>query len=260
LTTTEPIYTPETVSPALQLNWGLTIFWRQTPIPDNAWLTQLQADTEPDGVRVLRHRVCSNDASQFFISTQPHVSPAQMIRSVKGRLQHLIRERQPKAFQRNYAIRSIGSATRSVVEEYVGKQLDRHSMADSRVQNMLHDYQRVHPAVDLSLPVLTAHGKCWYGLHLVFVNEQRWSEIRREVLDSRMQMIQRVAEKHGHRMSRVALLADHVHVTLGCAVDQRPAEIALSYLNNLAYAAGMKPVFQLSYYVGTIGEYDRGVV
>ena len=55
-----------------------------------------------------------------------------MIRSVRGRLQYLVREQHPKALQRNYAVRSIGAATRTVVEDYVAKQMDRHRMADPR--------------------------------------------------------------------------------------------------------------------------------
>jgi len=113
----EPIYTAENVTPAYQLNWGLTVFWRQPPIPDHEWLKKLQAATEPDGVRILKRR-----------------------------------------------------------------------------------------------------------------------------------------------LSRVGLLPDHIHLTLGCPIDQSPETIAISFLNNCAYAVGMKPVFQFGYYVGTIGEYDRGAV
>ena len=260
MTTPAPIYTPQNVSPAYQLNWGLTIFWRQSSVPDSEWLAALQTATEPDGVRVLKHRFIDNDASQFFVSTKPHVAPAQMIRTVKGRLQYLIRDQQPKAFQRNYSVRSIGAATRSVVEDYVARQTERHTMADPRVQNLFQQYQKTYSGHDLSQPVLSAHGQYWYNLHLVLVNEDRWREVRPDVLDSLIQMIERVAAKYGHRLSRVGLLADHIHTTLGCTIDQSPEEIALSYLNNCAYAIGMKPVFQFGYYAGTIGEYDRGAV
>lgn len=85
-------------------------------------------------------------------------------------------------------------------------------------------------------------------------------ELRPSVLDKMSAMIESVAAKYGHRISRVGLLDDHVHLTLGCIVDQSPQDIALKYLNNCAYAIGMKPVFQFGYYAGTIGEYDRGAV
>jgi REP element-mobilizing transposase RayT len=255
-----PIYTPDNTNPAYQLNWGLTLFWRQSPVPDRNWLSALKEVTESDCVRVLKHQVTSQEASQFFISTKPSVSPPQLIRSVKGRLQHLIRQQLPKAFRRNYCLRSIGSATRETVEEYVANQRGHHRMADPRVQERLAEFQKSFPRVDLSKPAFSAHGEYWYNLHLVIVNAERWMEIRHGVLRGLLDMVQSAASKHAHRLSHMALLADHLHLTLGCPIDQSPEEIALGYLNNCAYACGMKPVFRMSYYVGTIGEYDRGAV
>ena len=85
----ERIDSPQNVNPAYQLNWGFTIFWREH-VPDSDWLSLLQSATEHDGVRVLKHRMATNDASQFFVSSKPQVSPAQMIRSVQGCLQYLV--------------------------------------------------------------------------------------------------------------------------------------------------------------------------
>ena len=133
-------------------------------------------------------------------------------------------------------------------------------MADARVQSLLRQYQKTYPGVDLSQPVSSVHGQYWYNLHLVIVNDHRWMEIRSSELDKLSAMIESVATKYGHRISRVGLLADHIHMTLGCVVDQSPKDIALSYLNNCAYAIGMKPIFQLGYFSGTVGEYDRGAV
>ena len=84
LKTTEPIYSPQNMNPAYQLNWGLTIFWREHPIPEPDWLTQLQSATEPDGVRVLKHRTTTRDASQFFVSTKPQVAGAQPMLHIRA--------------------------------------------------------------------------------------------------------------------------------------------------------------------------------
>ena len=256
----KPLYTPDNVTPAYQLNWGLTIFWRQAPIPDNAWLAPLKDVTEPDGVRILKHQFTTGDSSQFFISTKPHVSPSRTIWSVKGRLQNLVRRQRPQAFQRNYCVRSIGSVTRAVIEQYVANQLARHPTADPDVQQRLARFQRTFPDVDLSQPVFSAHGEYWYNLHLVIVNEERWREIREEVWQRLSDTIDAVAVKYGHRLSRVGLLPDHIHLTMGCPIERSPEDIALSFVNNLAYACGMKPMFKYGYYVGTFGEYDRGAV
>jgi len=256
----EPVYTPDNTKAAYQLNWGLTLFWRQTPVREQSWLADLQAATETDGVRVLKHRFTTGDASQFFVSTKPHVSPAALIWSVKGPLQNVVNQQKPKAFQRNYSVRSIGSAKRTVVEDYVADQLGHHPMADPNVQQRLARFQKTYPDVDLSKPCFSSHGQYWHNLHIAVVNEERWTEIREDVLQKLSDMIEGVASKHGYRLSRVGLLADHIHMTMGCPIDRSPQEVALGYLNNCAYACGMKPVFQFSYYVGTFGEYDRGAV
>ena len=73
-------------------------------------------------------------------------------------------------------------------------------------------------------------------------------------------MILGVAQKKGHRLSRAAILPDHVHLTLGCAINETPEAVAIAYLNNLAYAQGMQPLYRHSYYVGTFGEYDLDAV
>jgi REP element-mobilizing transposase RayT len=256
----QPLYTRDNTKAAYELNWGLTIFWRMTPVPDAIWLAALQSATELDGVRVLKHSLTTGDAGQFFVSTKPHVSPQELIRSVKGRLQHEIRSYVPKAFQRNYCLRSIGAAARHVVEQYVADQLGHHRAADPDVQRRLARYQKSYPAVDLSAPSFSTHGEYWYNLHVVFVNDERWREIRERVLEKRLATIEAAARKHRHRLSRAAILADHVHLTLGCEIGESPDDVILAYMNNCAYACGMAPEFRFSYYVGTIGEYDRGVV
>lgn len=73
-------------------------------------------------------------------------------------------------------------------------------------------------------------------------------------------MLQRVAQKKNHLLSRIGLLAEHAHWTVGCSIDESPLEVGLGYLNNLAYALGMRAVFQPSFYAGTFGPYDMGAV
>ena len=147
----EPIYTAENCNLAYQLNWSLTIFWRAQAL-DSDWLERLSRAIEPDGIRILNHRLPTPDASQFLISTKPDVSASLIPARVKGRLQHLIRDREPKAFQRNYSLRSVGSTRREKLEAYVEGQLDRHPPADERVAARFERYQIHDPAIDLSAP------------------------------------------------------------------------------------------------------------
>ncbi len=254
-----PIYTTANCKPSYKLNWSLAFFCRK-PITGIDWLEELKAETKKDGVRILSYHPRDPKTEQFVVSTKPEVEPEKILWSVKGRFQNIVRNKYPKAFQRNYFLHSIGSANREVTEGYVSTQLNHHKMADSRVQDKLKKYQITYPEVDLSQLIQSSHGRYIYNLHLVFVNNGRWMEIREEHLEKVSNMLMNVAEKKGHRLSSSGILADHIHVALGCKINEAPGEVALSYLNNLAYAQGMKPIYQSGYYAGTFGNYDFGAI
>lgn len=133
-------------------------------------------------------------------------------------------------------------------------------MADANVRERLKQYQIYCPDVDLSEPQTSSHGRYWYNLHIVLVNDGRFMEIRDAVLRGLKETIVKAARRKNHRLSRVAIVPDHIHMTLGCNLEEAPEEVVLSYMNNLAYGCGMKPVFRYSYFVGTFSEYDLGVI
>jgi len=255
----EPLYTHENCRPSFQLNWSLALFWR-APAPPDLPLPELQAVLEPDGVRVLSHHAASPGVSQFAISTNPDVSPADIVRLVKGRLQYIVREQYPKAFARNYFVSSIGPATRNAIEEYVSSQLDHHRMADPRVHEMLNRYQMRIDGAQLSKVRYSGHGQFIYNLHLVFVQAERWRDVNDTRLANTNDMIVKVSQKKGHVLSAIGVFADHMHITLGCGLTEAPGEVALGYMNNLAYCQGMVRVYQYGYYVGTFGEYSWGAI
>jgi REP element-mobilizing transposase RayT len=254
-----PIYTPDNCTFTGPLQWGLSVFWR-TPQTDASWFDDLKTAVAVDDLHLLGHRFARPDLSQFIVSTRAHTAPVFLVQRIKGRLQYLVRQAMPKALSASYALRSFGRVTREVTENYVASQLDHHRMADERVQEMLEGYQVVREEVDLSIPRSTSQGRYWYNLHLVFVHRERWAEVREEVIGKLHDMVVRVCEAKGYVLSRAGLLADHLHLALGCPIDASPAEIALGFLNNLAFVHGMKAIYQFGAYVGTFGEYDQGAV
>jgi REP element-mobilizing transposase RayT len=255
----EPIYVAENCEPAYQLDWVYSLFWHRTPV-DFAWYEELKELSEKDNIRLLQHAFEEPNISKFLISTQPHVAPITIAQRVKGRLQRLIRDKMADAFRRNYGLRSIGSTRREKLEKYLESQLAHHPMADERVMARLTKYQIVNEDVDLSQPSQTSHALYWYNVHLVFVNEARWMEIRDETLKATRDMIVKAAAAKGHWLSRGAIVPDHVHLAMRCNLTESPEEVALSYMNNLAYVGGMRPTFRYGYYVGTFSEYDLGVI
>ena len=254
-----PFYTAQNCRAAYQLNWSLSVFWHDPVMSPDSWLEPLKVIVENDGVRVLEHRLSAKNVSQFLLSTKPQVSPSAAIRSVKGRLQYLVRQERPKAFRRNYSILSVSSANLETIESYVASQVEHHAMADPRICERLRNYQITDPQVDLSLVQCSSHGEFTYNLHLVLVNSEREIDVREESLQITHDGIPRISCKKGHRLSRAGITGDHIHITLGADVAETPTDVALAYLNNLAYFH-KKPIFQSGYFVGTYGQYDLGAI
>jgi REP element-mobilizing transposase RayT len=256
----QPIYTAANCRSAYQLNWSLALFGR-VPFPRlETWAEPLRQATETDGVRILEQRLKAANVVQLLVSTRPETAPAQALRSVKGRLQYLIRDEIPKAFHRNYRLESVGSARQDVVAQYVAQQRAHHPMADPRVQERFAQYQIRCPEVDLTQLRTTAHGQFLYNLHLVLVHAERWHEVGDGPLTATRDMIRKVCRTRGYRLSQAGIVADHLHLTMGCDVTQAPQEVALCLLNNLAYVQGMRPIYQYGFYVGTFGNYDLGAI
>lgn len=257
-----PLYTAETIHVAYQLNWSVTLFWRD-PITSDEWLVPLREATESDGVRILEHQFAAPDISRFLVSTKPGVAPPAMLRSLKGRLQVLVRAVRPRAFQRHYDVHSLGQARRETVETYLAGQVEHHPMADPRVTKSLERNQIEQgdvEGVDLSAMRSSGHGRFRYSLHLVMGRTERHREIREEKLAIAREGILRISRERGMLLSRAGVLPDHLHLLVGCPWEMSPLEVALCIMNNLAWMHGMKPIFEPGAYLGTVGEYDRNAV
>jgi REP element-mobilizing transposase RayT len=221
----QAIYTRDNCNVAFQLDWSFSIFWKD-PIDSADWLETLKQQTEPDGVRILQHRFPRDDLSLFLVSTKPHVAPSQLARSVKGRLQYLMRSTRPKAFQRNYSIHSIGSVRCESVERYIAGQLVHHPFADDRMNARFEQYQIHQAGIDLTRPRFSHHAQYWYNLHICFVNENRLRETDEDVLSLTRETILQTSRNAGHLLSQGAIVPDHIHLSVGCGISDAPIDVA----------------------------------
>ena len=256
----QPLYTPDNTTAAYQLNWSVALFGTGELPSLDVCLNDLKRATESDGVRILEHHRSDSNVSLFLVSTKPALSPSQIIRSVKGRWQYLIRDVVPKAFRRNYSITSVGEPTSEVLDKYLARQPQNHPMADADVQQRIEALQFHDVSVNLVADRISSHGRFIHSLHVVLENESGWNEIRNDVLIRSRRMIIDSAAKHGWGLARIGIVSNHLHVLLTADVTESPASVAISLMNNLAYVQGMRPVFRFSYYVGTFGEYDRAAI
>lgn len=255
-----PIYTAENCPPAFQLNWSYSLFWRGTAIDDEQWKEALNETLSADGIRILKVHQPQSNVTQLLLSTLPRVSAQFLVQRVKGRLQYLIREQVPSAFRRNYSLSSVGSTKRAKLEAYVAQQIEHHQYADPRFRAKLQRFQIVNPQMDLSKSRASSHALYSFNVHVVLEVQTGGAAYDEPTLQAWHDMIVRASEVKGHRLSRGSVLPDHIHLLLGCQLEESPEQVALGYLNNLAHACGMRALFKFSYFVGTFGEYDLGAI
>jgi REP element-mobilizing transposase RayT len=220
----------------------------------------LKSATEPDAVRILEQKQMDDLRLQFLVSTRPHVSPAEVVRSVKGRLQYLMRAIKPKIFQGTYNISSIGEANNDCLSSYVAKQPQRHPMADPSVQKQIEHLQFYDATADLKEPQFSNHGRYLHNLHIVIENRDHLHNVNEDVLRKLRSMIIRSCAQKQHLLARIGLVSNHMHLLLGCNNVSSPQSVALALMNNMAYALDMQAISEFSYYVGTFGPYDRDAI
>jgi REP element-mobilizing transposase RayT len=198
---------------------------------------------------------------QFTFSVRPKVSPVFFAARVKGRLQHALREAGlTTSFSRKVAVRTVGQNHRTDVEAYIQRQVEREPLADPRFKDLLREFTVVNSSVDLSGSTETNSGRYWYNLHLVLVVESRYRIGDPVWLRTIRDWSFKIAAKKGYSISRLSVMPDHVHASLRGNIAHCPEEVALAFLNNLAFALGQKRVWEPCYYLGTFGEYDMGAV
>ena len=215
----DPIYNPHNTRVAYQLNWSLSLFGKQSLPKSISWIDDLKVAAKPDGVQILSCSSPQSNVVQFLLSTRPELAPSQIVRSIKGRLQHKIRDVLPKAFRRNYHIQSVGDANSEVLDKYVAGQPAKHPMADADVQDFF-EANQFYDSKDLSKPSIGNYGQFLNSLQIVVENGDDWNEVRKDQLLQVRDIIVGAAKKKDWKLSRIGL-ANHLHILVGAAVGRQ---------------------------------------
>ncbi len=228
---------------------------------DAAVLKDLSRLWETDGMRLLEH-YWSEEKIQLTFSTTPTVSPAFVAGRAKGRLQHALRQAVPafSGFSRKVSVCSVGHNCREDVEAYIAAQVETTRFADPSFRTLMNKFTVICDAVDLSQPTESAHGRYWYNLHVVLVTAERYRVVDRPQLTLLRDHSLKIADKKGHKISRLSVMPDHLHISLRGNIQHGPQEIALAFQNNLAYALGQVRIWANGFYAGTFGEYDMWAI
>jgi REP element-mobilizing transposase RayT len=260
----EPPYTPADLDPPrYQLRYTWTGWPSRADLPDEPeppFWDDLADAWETDGIRSLE-RTWEARRVRMLVSTTPDVAPTTLAQRMKGRLSYALGQADKRTdFSRKKAVRSVGSANRQTVEEYVDGQVDGDEWADPEFADHLEQFTVTDETVDLSEPSRSRSGRYWYNLHLVLVVAHRHRITNGERLGQLRDCCRAVADKKGHGLKALSVMPDHLHAALRADISESPEEVALAYMNNLAHAVGPTRLWQPSYYVGTFGEYDMGAI
>lgn len=200
------------------------------------------------------------DMIQILFSVTPVISPIFFCQRVKGRLQHALRKAgTPAYFSRKVSFRSLGENISAVVERYIHGQTGKEDFADPRFREIMSRFTVINKDVKLAEPTESNSGRYWYNLHVVLVAAGRFRITNPEKLEQIRDATVTTAMKHGHRITALSVMPDHVHLALRGNIECSPEEIALAFQNGLALAAGCR-IWQDGFYVGTFSEYGLDVI
>ncbi|MGA2618035.1 MAG: transposase [Thermoguttaceae bacterium] len=258
----QPLYQSHGVQPAFALRYSWTGWPARRPLAvDCAVLEEVRPQWEGEGMRLLEH-YWSDERIQLTFSATPDISPVFLAARAKARLQHALRKVGPtfSGFSRKVSVCSVGHNCRQDVEVYIAAQVDAARFSDPAFRAILQESTVLCDGVDLSVPTESAHGRYWYNLHLVLVTAERFRIAKRARLARLRDCSFQIAARKGYRISRLSVMPDHLHASLGGNIEHSPREIAMTFQNNLAYMMGQVRIWADTFYVGTFGEYDMWAI
>ncbi len=253
-----PIYTPASVHKVHRLGYDWTGWLSDSmPFPPSTEdaIRACSAAWQGDGLVVSQVRL-HRDRAQILFEAQPAISPVLCCQRVKGRLEHALRGAgTPVKFSRKIAFRSLGENTDAIVEGYLRKQVRKEGFIDPRYVARLSAYTIEDDDISLAEPEETGSGRYWYGLHLVVVVAGRQPIRQYARMEKLRDACGAIARKKGCGLKAVSVMPDHIHLALKGNIALSPEEIALGFLNNLAFVMGYNRVWKDEYYVGTFSQY-----
>ena len=226
---------------------------------------QLQQVCTDTGYHLLEHRV-EPVFLRALLSLRPEGSPSAVAKNIKGVLSRRLEQEHPEAFQTvtdgklwsdSYFCGSVGAATRSVLEKYLGRQVDHHGYQNAELKRMRYKFGVPEWKGDAN-PVLIRY-------QIVMETERRVQLFAPEATDRLAPHLYDAVREIDCKLARASFLPDHVHLGVCAAPSVSPRDIALKLMNDSAlwmlenYEGSLEfenawNTWSPSAYVGTIGE------
>jgi REP element-mobilizing transposase RayT len=87
------------------------------------------------------------------------------------------------------------------------------------------------------------------------IEKRDYQITRSDVFEQIHNYLLKIAEKKKCIIAKFAIMPDHIHIALRGNIELSPYEIALSFLNNLAYVLRKGKFWSNEFYVGTFSSY-----
>ncbi len=259
-TVLNPIYTENNTKIIHNLFYDW-IGWRSKELllPDtiNEAIEICNSFWEKDGLYLKKWNY-SKDTIKILFKVNSNIKPTLFSQRIKGRLDHSLRKLEtPIKFSRKVAFRCLGENTRDIVNKYVQKQVIKSDYVDARFKKILTDFTVFNDKVDLSQPIMMSHGRYWYNIHLVIVIADRKNPIiKKEKFDIIKKYSFIIANKKECEIAHLAIMPDHIHISLKGNPELSPNDIGFAFLNNLSFVLGYNRCWKNEFYVGSFSEYN----
>ena len=252
-----PMYSSRLV-PKTNLHYDCTAWLsdnKRFPDSTSEIIRQIIPLWEKDGLILEKYHVLG-DKVQILFFARHNVSPVTFASRIKGRLEHKLRKDGTSVkFSRKVAFRSLGDNISAAVTGYLKKQVRKEGFSDSNFAKKMETFTVVNDEVDLAEPIATIRGRYWYNLHLVLVTGGRVEFARNESLAMLRDGCLRVSKQKKYRLKSVSVMLDHLHIALGGVPEHSAEDVALTFMNNLAWLMGRNRIWQDGYYIGSFSEY-----
>ncbi len=247
-----PIYTKRTCPhPTTQLHWNYSITWQTTPV-EPMWLAELQKHCVVDGILVRDYQLLDPTHGVIMLDSRASVSPHSIVQRLRGRLQALLRQWNPKALAAEDEFRCTGTITRQVIEGFILQQrIQSATGVNDPGDRRFAEYCWDDPTIDLNRPSLSQNKHFWYNLHLVFPFVELECNLDDAELALVWQTLKNVSQRKQHWLRQAEIQSEYVHAWLRGQWTESPEEIALTYLNEIAFSLGKRKAFGCNYLVAT---------
>ena len=247
-----PLYSRVNCLFAYQLHWTLLLYWRYK-VSDAKWWSGVQRQAAEDGIQLVRHGFVRPGLSQIELSSTPNLSPLSVIHKLQHHIRDYVNPEIPNAILDRFHLRSVGWMTRQAVERVLQGKCERNHPADKEFDSRWRNVQLPQP-FDLSLSQRDGQGIYSYNLHIVLEYDEEQMQKHRSFVSLAHREILQVSRRRRLRLSRAAILSDHIDLVLGCPIRTAPVSVALCFMNDLANACLRDPMFSYSAFVATLGE------